>query len=280
MECERIQELLSAYHDGELSVEQRSWVAQHAQTCPRCREDIAAIERVSHATQELDDPDPPEGIWTRIESALDADQAGNSVAERAEPTAHATRWWRMPLLATAVSTFVAVAGIWMATTRWFAPDHHQELAADFDQYLESFSVDPVAAQAVLLANYNNRPVNIVEATEQLGYQPAVARGLPSRYSVESMHVLDMPCCKCLKTLCRRDDGKLLAIFEHEEAQPIWFGDRPRIDTECNGCQCCVIGVGRGLVASWQSNGRQLTVVGAHDLNEVTDLITHLQDTAG
>ena len=196
-----------------------------------------------------------------------------------QPSSRATRW-RLGLLATAALVLVATGVIWITATLRHTPGHHDELAADFDQYLESFNHDPVAAQNVLLVKYDNRPVDVAEATEQLGYRPAVAAGLPTGYSLESMYVLDMPCCKCLKTLCRRDDGKMFAIFEHEEEQPIWFGDRPRIDTQCNGCACSVIGADQGLVVSWQSNERQLTVVEAHDLQEVTDLVAHFQSDGG
>jgi len=36
------------------------------------------------------------------------------------------------------------------------------------------------------------------------------------------------------------------------------------------------GIEAGLVVSWKANKRQLTVVGAHDLEEIADLITHFQ----
>jgi len=280
MECVKIQELLSAYHDDEISVERRASVAQHAQACPRCREELTIFEQMSRGAKGLDDPRPPERIWADIESALDADQAEGGAAPSLERTRQSLRWRPVALLAAAASILIAMAGTWMATTRWRMPGHQHELAANFDQYLESFGVDPVAAQNLLLATYDHRPVNVAEAAEQLGYRPAVAQGLPAGYSVESMYVLDMPCCKCVKTLCRREDGKLLAIFEHADEQPIWFGDRPRIDTQCDGCECSLIGVDRGLVASWKSNARQLTVVGARDLREVTELVSHLEDAGG
>jgi anti-sigma factor RsiW len=280
MECVEVQELLSSYFDDELSADVRSSVAEHAQACSRCGEELAGFEQMSTMARGLDDPEPPGRIWAGIEAALDADQTDRAVVESTERPSHYARRWRLGLLTTAALVLVATGVVWMATTVWHAPGHHDELAADFDQYLESFNHDPVAAQNILLAKYDSRPVNVTEATDQLGYRPAVAGGLPAGYSLESMHVLDMPCCKCLKTLCRRNDGKMFAIFEHEEEQPIWFGDRPRIDTQCNGRECSVIGVDRGLVASWKSSARQLTVVGAHDLEEITDLVAHFQSDAG
>jgi anti-sigma factor RsiW len=280
MECVKIQELLSAYHDDELSIEARSSVARHAQTCPRCRSELEVVGKMSRMVRGLDELEPPGGIWAGIEAALDAQQTDRAVVPCARQPSHGARRWRMGLLTTAALVLLATGVIWTATTMWPVPGHLGELAADFDQYLESFSDSPLAAQNILLAKYESRAVNVTEAAEQLGYQPAVAAGLPPGYSLESMHVFDMPCCKCLKTLCRRDDGKLLAIFEHTEEQPIWFGARPRIDTQCSGCQCSVIGVDQGLVASWKSNTRQLTVVGARDLDEITDLVAHFQVDSG
>jgi hypothetical protein len=279
MECVKIQELLSAYHDEELSLEERSSVAQHAQVCPRCREELAVFEQMSIMAKGLDEPEPRGRIWAGIEAALDANPADRTVVRCKGQTSHRARWW-LGLLTTAALVLVTTGVIWITTTTWHAPGHHKEIAADFDRYLESFSHDPLAAQNILLAKYDSRPVSFAEATDELGYRPAVAGGLPPGYSLESMYVLNMPCCKCLQTLCRRDDGELFAIFEHDEEQPIWFGDRPRIDTQCNGCECSVIGVDQELVASWKSNARQLTMVGAHDLKEISDLIAHFQSDAG
>lgn len=275
MECVKVQELLSAYFDDQLLGDARSSVARHLQICSRCGEELAVFGQMSTLAGALDEPTPPEGIWTGIEAALDADPPRRTAAPFGAPSRAATRW-RLGLLATAALVLVAAGIVWITAALRHTPVHHAELAADFDRYLDSFATDPGLAQNVLLAKYHGQRVNMAEATEQLGYQPAVAAGLPSGYSLESMYTLDMPCCKCLTTLCRRDDGKRLAIFEHEEEQPVWFGERPCIETQCNGHPCRVIGGGQGIVASWKSNKRQLTVVGARDLEEITDLIAHFQ----
>ena len=59
-----------------------------------------------------------------------------------------------------------------------------------------------------------------------------------------------------------------------QSTPSGFGDQPLIDTQCNGCPCSVVQADHGLIASWKANKRQLTVVGAHDLEEIADLISH------
>ena len=87
----------------------------------------------------------------------------------------------------------------------------------------------------------------------------------------------MPCCTCVQTICRRDDGQVLAIFEHDKEQPVWFGDRPCVETQCSGCPCSIIQADRALVASWKPNKRRLTIVGARDLEEIAHLVGHLQE---
>jgi len=186
----------------------------------------------------------------------------------------------MGLFTTAALVLVVAGTVWSVATFWHGHHAHPELAADFDQFLEQFQADPAAAQDILLAKYDGRRVDLSEATRQLGYRPAVAAGLPPGYAVESMYVLDMPCCKCLKTVCRRDGGKMFAIFEHEEEQHVWFGDRPRIDTQCNSQPCSLVEANETLVASWQNRQRRLTVVGVADLDEVAALMAYFENAPG
>lgn len=277
MECREAQELLSAYHDNELSAEVRSSVAEHVEGCSRCGEGLAVFERLSAMAGGLEDPEPPQGIWAGIEAGLDAGKEGAMAVRREERQYQPKRKWRLGLLTTAALVLVATGVVWIGGRAWRAPGHHSELAADFGNYLEHFAGNPETAQNVLLAKYDGQAVDVTEATRQLGYRPAVAAGLPERYALEAMYVLKMPCCTCVQTICRRDDGEVFAIFEHDMEQPVWFGDRPRIETQCKGCACSIIQADRLLVASWKANKRQLTVVGAGDLQEIADLIDHFQD---
>jgi anti-sigma factor RsiW len=277
MECRKAQELLSACHDDELSAEVRSSVAQHVQACSRCGEELAVFGQLSALARGLDDPEPPQRIWAAIESALDADRERSPVVRPGEGASRARKRWRLSLLATAALVLVATGVVWIAERAWHAPGHHGELAADFGDYLEHFAGSPETAQNVLLVKYGGQKVDVAEATKRLGYRPAVVDGLPRGYTLEAMYILNMPCCTCVQSICRRSDGKVFALFEHDEAQPVWFGDRPRIQTQCKGCACSIIQADRVLVASWKANKRQLTVVGAGDLEEIADLIDHFQE---
>jgi hypothetical protein len=213
-----------------------------------------------------------------IEAGLDTDKESIAISRPSAERKYSPKKWRLGLLAAAAMLLIATGVVWITSRTRHAPGHDHQLAADFGEYLEHFASNPDRAQEVFLAKYNGQAVDLSHAAAQLGYRPAAA-GLPKNYTLDNVYVLQMPCCTCVQTICRRDDGRVFAIFEHDEEQPVWFGDWPRIETQCNGCPCSVIQTDRGLVAFWKANKRQLTVVGANDLEEIADLITHFQSGA-
>jgi hypothetical protein len=277
MECREAQELLSAYHDDELSVDVRPSVAEHVQSCSDCGRELVVFQSLSGMAKGLDEPEPPTRIWAGIESGLDAAREGTSIVRPAAEQGSLPKKRRLSIsiLATAATILIATGVAWIVTRTWHGQDHRSELAASFEEYLEHFASSPETAHNVLLAKYGGESVDMAEATRQLGYRPVIAMGLPNGYSLEATYVLKMPCCTCVQSICRRDGGQVFAIFEHDEEQPAWFGDRPKTETECSGCPCSIIQADRVLVASWKANKRQLTVVGARDLEEIADLVDHL-----
>jgi anti-sigma factor RsiW len=273
MECREVQELLSAYHDNELSPEVRAKVARHVEDCSHCSEELAVFGQLSIMAKELDDPEPPQHIWAGIEAALGA-ESDSRVVQPVQEKYGSRRKWRLGILTAAAMVLVAIGILWVGGKGWRMPGPHNTMAADFVDYLEHFASNPQTAHNVLLAKYDGQKVNVTEATKQLGYRPVVADGLPQGYSLEAMYVMEMPCCTCVQSVCRRSDGKVFALFEHDEAQPVWYGNCSRIETQCDGRSCSLIQADRTLVASWKTDNRQLTVVGADDLDEIADLMDH------
>ena len=275
MDCQQVQKLLSAYYDDELSVDVQSSVSEHIRNCSDCGRELAFFQSLSGMAKGLDNPEPPPHIWEGIEAGLDAEMEGTTTVLSADALGRSQRMWRIGFLATAATILVAAGVAWMATRSWHAPGHHGELATTFEQYLEHFASNPETAQDVLLAKYGGESLDVTEVSRQIGYRPAIARGLPDGYTLEATYVLDMPCCTCVQSICRRDDGQVFAIFEHAEQQPAMFGGRPQTEAECSGCSCNIAKTDRGLLASWKADKRELTVVGARDLEEIGDLIDHL-----
>lgn len=276
MECREVQELLSAYYDAEMPAELRSSVAEHVQACARCGGELALFGELSAMARGLDDPEPPETVWAGIEAGLNAGENAASAMRPAAGRGRAARKRRLGLLAAAALVMIAAGVVWMAGKTWHGMSPPGELAADFGRYFEQFPENPEAAQNILLAKYDGLAVDMSQATRQLGYRPAVAAGVPERYTVDAVYVLKMPCCTCVQAICRRDDGRRFAIFEHDEERPAWHGGRECISTHCRGCPCRLIQTGRGVVASWKGDKRHLTVVGARDLEDIADLVTHFQ----
>ncbi len=156
----------------------------------------------------------------------------------------------------------------------WSPEHQH--AAVFGHYLALFQQDPEKAQSMLLAKYEGETLDANNAVRHVGYRPAVAEGLPEGYAIEGTFVMEMPCCRCVQSVCRRTDGSVLVIFEHDDEQPKWFGKRPGTMADCGGKQCSLVGLDSQLAASWKRGERHITIIGARDLAEVGKMVTWLE----
>jgi hypothetical protein len=261
MKCSELKELLSAYYDGEISVGLGAEATEHLASCAECSKELEAFGQLSSMAKDLETPSPPQELWSRLESQLNAGS---------RPASYGRTWLGRPLqLAMVAASLVIISGL-----VWFvgSHDHQNHLAVDFGHYLDRFKDSPTEAQQVLLAKYEGQVVSLDESAKLLGYVPAVASGLPAGLALDAVYVWKMPCCTCVQCLCKRDDGTTIAIFEHSEEQPVWFGDRPATSESCGGKQCSIVQVDDHLAASWQSGTRQITVIGPRDLDELTELV--------
>ena len=64
----------------------------------------------------------------------------------------------------------------------------------------------------------------------------------------------------------------MAVFEHDTARPGWFGDRATVECLCDGVPTSITQVNDKLAATWKDEKRYMTIIGARDLNEVTEFI--------
>ena len=272
MNCPDVQELLSAYYDGELPDDKHADVKVHLDGCSECARQLAGFEKLSALATSVATPDPPSEIWEELERQLDEEPAFQPVEQKRRSPLTTPR-----LLTLAASLLIAVGIGWWAYQSWHAPNEHDHLAVDFDEYLELFPQDPAKAQQLLAAKYDGHPVEIEAAAEQLGYRPSVADGLPDGMTLVSTHVMKMPCCTCVGCVCERDDGSKFASFEHDDEQPVWFGDRPAVAASCCGKRCSLMQVDSDLVVGWQQGRRHITVIGARDLEEINQLVAWLDE---
>jgi len=66
MTCERIEELLSAYLEGELSAEARRGVEAHCASCPDCGGLLAALRQTREALTGFPEAEPGPGLMARL----------------------------------------------------------------------------------------------------------------------------------------------------------------------------------------------------------------------
>ncbi len=291
MDCSEVKQLLSAYYDDELSSGQRTAVAEHLAGCDDCARELEGFRNLSTLAEGLAHPEPPTHIWQQLEEQLDGDDARSTAspagrvrddAVNTRPAGPAVRrwgWTRKPVvrfgLAMAAAVLIAVG--WLSSANWFKHDADHQIAAVFGAYLEEFRRDPHAAQQILLTKYEGQAVDAEQAIHTLGYRPVVANGMPEGYSVESTYVIKMPCCICVQCLCKRSDGTTIAIFEHDDEEPDWFGDRPETEAICNGKRCSIVDLGDRIAATWRHDKRHITVVGMRDTAEVDRLVAWFDD---
>lgn len=271
MNCSEVLDLLSPLHDGELSPELSESVEQHLRGCPACasvRADFGAMSSLAWQRPELE---PPAGLWQNIEEALDAESETVLAPAAASVTGSRPQWARLVI---AVALFVT-AGVIFVIQQSGQNGHDEHLAVNFDQFLTEFPKSAERAQELLHANYPSELLDVDEAALQLKYRPAVANALPDGYTLDSVHLVRMPCCLCVEALCTAPDGTRLAVLEHAIDQPVWFGERPSKQCDCDGRKARLVRYGEQYAATWQSAKRFLTIIGIRDEDELGRLMQHL-----
>ncbi|QEG35788.1 anti-sigma factor family protein [Bythopirellula goksoeyrii] len=271
MNCSKVYDRLSAYHDSELSQEDAAQVAAHLAKCPTCTEELASYVRLSGLSRRLIDPPVPEQLWAELQSKLDTPTTSWKRIAR-----HLPDYLPQQRLVLAASLLIAFGIGVLAYLNWSSHSEHNHLAMNFSHFLEEFEQRPEEAQQILLANYNGRQSTLQEVTDVLGYEPVAANKLPPEYRMDQVYLLDMPCCTCAQIVCKNKEGQSIAIFEHAIDQPVWFGDRPTVECLCHDIPTSVTQMGNRLAATWKEGQRFITIIGATDLDEVTEFIAHFK----
>ena len=274
MNCDWIEDKLSAYIDKEVGEEGRLRIAEHCERCESCRLMVSQFMSIGRLMRQTESRVDTDAVWERVAVHLD------NAKVVPISTKASNKNWVYAILATAasLSLFWFVARYDISTEHGEDNDSHQHasLAVDFQDVFRLTKTDPKAAIAKLVAKYQGQELSQTAATDYLGYEPTLYKSVPEGFARVSTHVLNMPCCKCSATLCERSDGTSLIVFEHKDEQPIWFGDSPSIETQCSGKICKIVESAGQLAVSWKNQDRQLTVVGANDLAEVNQWVASME----
>ena len=268
MDCLTAKNHLSGYCDGELTVDVAALVRAHIDECADCRQELGTFERMGNLVATAEIPASSFRHWARILILLED-------ASRPYPGATPGRTgiqFRVTAVVFAACLLFGL-GVWQIG-HWSGDGHedHAEMAVNLGEMISGFASDPVAAIDRLSTHYQGVEVSLDTAESMLGYRPAVGNSLPAGYQLRSTRVLKMPCCTCSVSICTRQDGSTFAVFEHNEEQPLWFGDAPSISAKCGGKECSVVQMPEQLAVSWKSGMRQMTAIGVEGLEEVASLM--------
>lgn len=286
MKCSDVQKRLSAHNDSELTAETHKAVASHLAECEVCASKFAEFESITRLVQGVSTPKVPPAIWGCISENLNAHDLTKTPNTQTEHADRAKRSWMSLryltpgklLLAASVLLLIGF-GSWNVRQFWNSQREHQH-AAEFittmDHYLQTLSTDPNSAEQFLVNKYNGQPIDPGEAIQLVGYRPAVAEGLPDGYSLASTSVLKMPCCACVKSVCKREDGSTLVLFEHDDKKVEWFGQRRNSIAMCGDKECCLVELEPNIAATWKRGPRSVTAVGVRDVDEVNMLVSWLE----
>ena len=267
MPCAEFADLLSAYHDGELSPDREAAVAAHIASCPDCLAEMNLFRKLSKLTTQLDEHSPPREVWRSIEERLNSE-----VSDNGKQTSGRLRL--VSRKTTLALTLLLMIGLSFVVYAVFPT--HKHAAINLGPFMDVFERSPKDAQEHLVATYSGRRVGFEEAVNKLKYRPVAADGLPSEYELAEANLLEMPCCKCLEACYRRKHGGMLCIFEHERDQFVGFGDRNVSSTVCCGIPTRLVQMNGQLTATWQQNGHYITAVGAEDIDEISRLMLHFE----
>jgi anti-sigma factor RsiW len=275
MNCEDVRGCLSSFYDGEIEEDAAAVISNHLANCTVCAAELHSFEQIGGLFRAGTEGRVCEGsAWAGISAQL-------NVHDNAS-------WRRLPRLSrrlyslTAVALAAAVAvGYWVA---FLTSSEYSErvAAAHVHKTLTRFAQKPRAVVDELAAQYQGTAVSLENAEASLGYRPVVSKMPAAGYEVVSTHVLSMPCCKCPASLCVREDGTEFLIFEHNEAQPMWFGTSPMISARCCGQECHCAQMPEQLAVTWKVGPRFVTAIGVDGLEEIAKLMSVVNrgDTAG
>lgn len=154
------------------------------------------------------------------------------------------------------------------------PLHEHPPQGRLVHYINTFVHDAGAAQRILVSDYGAQRVDLQEASIRLGYQPVIPGRLPEGYSLKAIYVFEMDCCNCVQYICYREGAEPITVFEHTDFDAAHLAGCPTRETVCRGRRCQLAQMGKDWIASWQVGPRQITVVGAQNVEEVEQLITH------
>ena len=280
MNCDDTQSRLSAWHDGELPAVEATELRRHLDSCPACRRELAALERISHAARGLPTNGPASDVWPRIVAGLTDEAPGCSPTVAPLPNRSSRR--RIGVRFGVALALSALFGVGVFVWNRVVLDRAQQrrVANIFDRYLEEFQSSPLAAQRLLDEAFPSKTAAAPSERTSADHSPANASMIASRRTLPgltrvAMHVRTLPCCDCVQGLYQREDGSCVAVFE-QRMPTQWETDGGTREVRCGNCVCRLRQRKSPVTASWNQNSRYFTVVGVTDETELKRIVKGLE----
>lgn len=301
MRCDDATEMLSAYFDQELGVDDAAGVRQHVLTCERCQAELQSFAQIRSLAGQHQEPTTAAPPWESVVAKLQASQLQASQLQAAQQVTPGTELvphhlgTRTKGLA-AVAVAIAASILFMFAVR--RPDQPVDQTAghlhsqseptpiNFQHVVSGFQQDAMLASETFSAWYAGQDVSIESAEKQLGYHPQVKLSLPAGVQLVSARLLKLPechcdqgqclCgpngCNCLASMCERPDGSKLMLVETCKSQTSSFGNLPTQLVHRGNRILQVTQTEKGLAASWEGASARMTAIGLRDLSELDGLL--------
>jgi anti-sigma factor RsiW len=111
MSCNNSGEKLSAYVDGELGYEERTWLEKHLLECPSCSEQLEEMRRVESFKPLLEPPEVPEEKWRDCWNEIKKQTTDSLPLEKVQARVASRRrayWLRRALAGAGTAAVIAV----------------------------------------------------------------------------------------------------------------------------------------------------------------------------
>jgi hypothetical protein len=250
MHCEQVRKLLGRFHDSELDAPTRAAVELHLGDCAACAAELAGIAELSAVARALEDLEPPGGLWEQIDRRLSDARPRRFAAAR-----RLLHRWQTAAVAAVV--FVTVA------TGWWV---YRVKQPDSDPSLDE-----------LLVTHRGEQIGLQEAVRRVDFRVLASAQLPNGYCLENCCLCRDGCCDVLQCCFVRGKDKVLLVQGGPDSA-MQFGDRPAVQTQVNGKPARIVQCrGGSLAASWQTRGTSLSLIGPHDVTELVQLVTFVDD---
>jgi hypothetical protein len=111
------------YLDGDLSPQQETLVEKHVSECPRCREDLEKLKKLTQTLKEIQAPDPGDNYFRQLNDTLMARTASVAPAETSSSKSSREIQSGRRILMTLIRLAAAITLLFMA---FYISDFNQE----------------------------------------------------------------------------------------------------------------------------------------------------------